>query len=132
MPNDLNVTSFPVVKGQPITLFGGAIAASVAETDATVIDMTGYTGGSLEVTINSGAGTWSIATTESEISTGVFKTAYGIKAADLTALAIPAIVTVTTVSACYEISNIKSKYLKFVPTLTSTCNATFKFTPCVL
>ncbi len=47
-------------KGTPQTLFGGNLAASVAEANATVIDMQGYTGGALECQRNSGAGTWSI------------------------------------------------------------------------
>lgn len=129
MARDMNVTSFTVIKGEPQTLFGGAIAASVAEADATVIDMTEYTGGALEFAVNSGAGTYSIAVMTSEVATGVFKTAYSIKDSDLTQLAIPAIVTTTTVSATYAIKGIRSKYMKLVPTLTNACNATFKFTP---
>jgi len=126
---DLVVTNFPVIKGTTQTLFGGAIAASVAETAATVIDMTGFQSGSLEVTINSGSGTFSIAQFESEITTGVFKKAYAQKQTDFAQLVIPAIVTTTTESAVYQITNIGARYLKLVPTITGTVNATFKFTP---
>lgn len=126
----MNVNSYPVLKSLvPQTLFGGAIAASVTVANSTVIDMGGYTGGSLEVTINSGAGTYSLAVMESEIATGVFKKAYMQKQTDGAQLAIPAIVTTTTESAVYQLTNIGARYLKLVPTLTSTCNATFKFTP---
>lgn len=130
MSRDMNVNSYPIPKSlSPMTLFGGAIAASVTEANATVIDMGGYSGGSLEVTINSGTGTFSIAQVESEIPTGVFKKAYMQKQADGAQLAIPAIVTTTTESAVYQLTNIGARYLKLVPTLTGTCNATFKFTP---
>lgn len=126
----MNVNAYHIPKApSPITLFGGAIAASVTEANATIIDMGGYSGGSLEVTINSGAGTYSIAQMQSEVSTGVFKKSYMQKQTDGAQLAIPAIVTTTTESAVYQITNIGARYLKLVPTLTSTCNATFKFTP---
>lgn len=128
---DLVVTSFPVIKGTTQTLFSGAIAASVTEANATVIDMTGYTAGSLEVTINSGSGTFSVAQFESEINSGVFKKAYAQKQADFAQLVIPAIVTTTTESAVYQVTNIGARYLKLVPTITGTVNATFKFTPYV-
>ena len=119
------------IKGAPITLFGGAIAASVAETAATVIDMSGYEGGSLEVIINSGTGTFSCALMTKAIATGVFVAGHKEKQDGSGMEARPAIVTTASTSLSYSISGLRSKYLKIVPTLTGTANATFKFTPTV-
>lgn len=110
-------------------LFGGAIEASVTEANATVIDMTECQGGSLEVKVNSGTGTFSLAFMGAEVNSGVFKQVYQENAAKSGYEAKPALVTTTEVSAVYEISGIKCNYLKLVPTLTGTANVTFKFTP---
>jgi hypothetical protein len=128
--NPLPVSVVPA-KSTVLPLFGGAISASVAEADATVIDMTKYTRGALSFLVNSGAGTFSCAFYGSDIATGTFKAMHQAKKDGSGTEAKPALVTTTTVSAMYEINGINCKYLKIVPTLTSTCNATFAFTPSV-
>ncbi len=120
-----------LTKGTTQTLFGGAIEASVAEADATVIDMRGYSGGSLEVTINSGNGTFSLAVMTHEINSGVFVQMDKEKADGSGVEDKPAIVTAASTSKSYSISGIRANYLKLVPTITGTVNATFKFTPSV-
>ena len=122
----LSVKEFP--KGSTIVLQGAAVAASVAEADATVIDMRQFTGGSLDVKVNSGTGTYSCALMASEAGTGVFHQIFKGKD-DGTYVTHPPIVTTSTVSAAYQIKDIKANYIKIVPTLTGTCNATFSFTP---
>ena len=127
---DLNVTALRVVeKPGAVTLFGGAIAASVTEANATVIDMQKFDAGTLDVLINSGAGTFAVALYGSDVPTGGFKPIYQ-QINDGTFAAV-SITTVTTVSAQYLLKNIHSRYIKFVPTLTNACNATFKFAPAV-
>jgi hypothetical protein len=126
--DDAVTADFP--RGGTQTLFGGAIAASVAEAAATVINMDGYNGGSLEGIINSGEGTWSLAFYTSETGTGTFS-AMNIEKDDGTFVAAPAIAQPAT-SQSWQIKNIKAKYLKIVPTLTNASNATFLFTPSVL
>jgi hypothetical protein len=128
MALDLNTYVTNPKKGTTVTLFGGAIAASVTEANATAIDVRKYLGGSLDFLVNSGAGTFSLAIMTSETGTGVFHQLFKEKD-DGTFISVPAIVTTTTVSASYAIKDIKANYIKFVPTLTSTCNATFTFTP---
>jgi hypothetical protein len=116
-------------KGGTQTLYGGAISASVTEANTTEIDMNGYAGGSLEVTINSGTGTWSLAFYTHEISGGTF-VPMNIQKDDGSFVAAPAIAQ-SNASASYTIKNIRANYLKIVPTITGTSNATFKFTPTV-
>lgn len=117
------------IKGTTLTLFSGAIAASVTEENATEIDMTNSDGGSLEVTINSGTGTWSIAVMTHEVAGGVYVQMDKMKSDGSGFEDFPAIVTTASTSKSYAIAGIKANKLKFVPTLTGTCNATFKFTP---
>jgi len=117
------------IKNATLTLFAGAIAASVTEPNATEIDMTNSDGGSLEVTINSGTGTWSIAVMTHEVVGGVYVQMNKMKADGLGHEDYPAIVTTASTSKSYAITGIKANRLKFVPTLTGTCDATFKFTP---
>ena len=112
-----------------MTLFAGAIAASVTEPNATEIDMTNSDGGSLEVTINSGTGTWSIAVMTHEVAGGVYVQMDKMKADGTGHEDYPAIVSTASTSKSYAVTGIKANRLKFVPTLTGTCNATFKFTP---
>lgn len=113
---------------ETVALYGGAITASVSEANATVIDMRKHTAGSLSFLVNSGAGTFSCAYYGSDVATGTFKVMHQAKKDGTGTEAKPALVTTTTVSACYEVNGINVNYLKIVPTLTSTCNATFKFT----
>jgi hypothetical protein len=130
MALDLNTYVTNPQKGTTVTLFSGAIAASVSEANATVIDVRKYLGGSLDFLVNSGAGTFSLAIMTSETGTGVFHQSYKQKD-DGTFVIAPPIVTTTTVSASYALKDIKANYIKLVPTLTSTCNATFTFTPSI-
>lgn len=122
---------FPIKlsKGSSKVLFGGAISASVAEASATTIDMTGYTGGSLEVVVNSGTGTFSIALFTKESNSGVFVQMDKMKTDGSGMEDFPAIVTTASTSKSYSISGIKANYMKFVPTLTGTANVTITFTP---
>ena len=126
--NPMPVSVVPA-KITALPLFGGAIAASVAEADATVIDVRKYTKGALSFLVNSGAGTFSCAFYGSDVATGTFKVMHQAKKDGSGTEAKPALVTTTTVSAMYEINGINCNYLKIVPTLTSACNATFAFTP---
>lgn len=116
-------------KGTSKVLFGGAIAASVTEANATVIDMTGYTGGSLEVVVNSGTGTFSIALFTKETNSGTFVQMDKMKADGTGMEDFPPIVTTASTSKSYSVSGIRANYLKFVPTLTGTANVTITFTP---
>lgn len=128
---DLNVLSVQTIeKPAALPLFGGAISASVTEANATSIDMTKFNGGVLDFKVNSGAGTFAVAVYGSEVNSGVFKPLYK-QVADGTFAAV-SITTTTTVSAEYAITGLLPKYIKFVPTLTSTANATFTFTPAVV
>ena len=127
---DLNVTALRVVeKPAAVTLFGGAISASVTEANATVIDMQKFDAGTLDFKINSGAGTFAVALYGSDIATGVFKP-INQQINDGTFAAV-SITTVTTASAEYLLKNLHSRYIKFVPTLTNACNATFTFAPAI-
>lgn len=128
--NPMPIAAVPA-KTASLPLFGGAIAASVAETEATVIDMRKYTKGELQFLVNSGAGTFSCAFYTSDIATGVFKPLYQEKADKSGWEAKPALVTTTTVSACYELAGFKGNYLKIVPAKSATINATFAFTPSI-
>lgn len=119
------------IKQATLPLFGGAIAASVTEANATEIDMTNSSGGSLEVIINSGTGTWSLAVMTHEVAGGVYVQMAKLKSDGSGYEDFPAIVTIASTSKSYAISGIKANRLKFVPTLTGTCNATFKFTPAI-
>lgn len=129
--NDINVVNKPsVAKPNAIALFGGAITASVTEANATVVDMTKFNAGTLDFKVNSGAGTFAVAVYGSDVSTGVFKPLYQqINDGTFAALSIT---TTTTVSAEYVLTKLLPKYIKFVPTLTNTANATFAFTPAVV
>lgn len=116
-------------KGTNVALFGGAISASVNEATSTVIDMRGYTGGSLDVLVNSGTGTFSLAIMTSETGTGVFHQMYIQKSDGSGQIAYPAIVTIASTSTSFSIPSLKANYIKLVPTLTGTANVTFTFTP---
>ncbi|MFT8350041.1 hypothetical protein [Clostridium saccharoperbutylacetonicum] len=116
-------------KGTSKVLFGGAIAASVTESNATAIDMTGYEGGSLEVVVNSGTGTFSIALFTKETNAGTFVQMDKMKTDGSGMEDFPAIVTTASTSKSYSISGIRANYIKFVPTLTGTANVTITFTP---
>ena len=117
------------IKGAPITLYGGAIAASVTLANATVIDMSNYVGGSIEMVVNSGTGTWSLAFYTKEANSGTY-VAPKILANDYGSYtSYPSITTTASTSGSWFIRGIEAKYLKIVPTLTPPCNATFKFTP---
>lgn len=116
-------------KGSSKVLFGGAISASVIEANATAIDMTDYTGGSLEFVVNSGTGTFSIALLTKETNSGVFVQMDKMKTDGSGIEDFPAIVTTASTSKSYSISGIRANYIKFVPTLTGTANVTITFTP---
>ncbi len=131
---DLNVNNFPIQKGPAITLFGGAISASVTEANSTAVEMVGFTGGSLDVTVNSGSGQFSIAVYSSETGTEPYHLMYTGPISQSTPVLYPDIILpiVASTPNSVEISGIRSKWIKFVPTLSGTCNATFVFTPCVI
>lgn len=141
MPKDLNVNAelvtggsvigesnpLPVqedIKGAAIALFGGAISASVAEADATVIDMREFNAGSLQVVENSGTGTWVFSLYEKDVATGVFTPAL-VAAGTARTFAIP------DGGGTIDIPDLKANYIKFVPVLTGTSNVTAKFTPTI-
>jgi len=123
----MNVYATNYTKGTTQTLFSGAISASVTEANATIINMNTYTGGSLDFTVSSGTGTFAVAIYSSETGTGTFHALN--REVDAGTFAAPAITTTASTSASYQIKDIKAKYIKFVPTLTGTCTATFVFTP---
>ncbi len=127
---DMNPLPVKKSKGQTVTLFGGAISASVAEANATIIDMTDYTNGSLEFVVNSGTGTFSIAVYAKETNTGTFYPLNVAKQDGTGTTAYPAIATTASTSASYSLYGLNANYIKFVPTLTGTANVTLKFTPC--
>jgi hypothetical protein len=114
----INKTQKGIVK----TLYGGAIAASVTEANSTEIDMQGFTSGSLEVTENSGTGSWSFALYEHAVSGGTFTPGL-IAAGTARAFAIP------DGGGTIDIDAIRANFIKLVPTLTGTSNITVKFTP---
>lgn len=120
LPQDINEVS----KMATIALFGGAIAVSVAEADATVIDMKsiGANAGSLQAVENSGTGSWVLALYEKDIATGVFTPAL-VAAGTARTFAIP------DGGGTIDINDLKANFIKFVPVLTGTSNATFRFTP---
>jgi len=133
MGKDLNVNNFPVMKEGTQNLFA-ALTTSVTEPNTPSINMIGARCGSLDVTINSGSGTISFALYTSE--TGIagsfkptFTVPYGV--ANATPIQVPAIVTTASTSASYEILGLNSKYIKFVPNVSGTVNATVLFTPAV-
>lgn len=109
------------IKGTTQTLYGGAINASVSETNATEINMSYCSGGSLEVVENSGTGSWSFALYEKSTSGGVFTPGLTTAGAAIT-IAIP------DGGGTVDIGNIRAKYIKWVPTLTGTSNVTVKWT----
>lgn len=118
----MNVIIEQYVKPETQTLFGGAINASVSETNASIIDMQNYMGGSLEVKENSGNGTWSFALYTSPINGGVFAPAINAAGSAIT-------VSIPDGGGECAISDIKAKFIKWVPTLTGTSNVTAKWTP---
>lgn len=126
-----DIKPFPtkLTKGSSIVLFNGAISTSITEPNATPIDMTSYSGGSLEVIVNSGTGTFSIALFTKETNAGVFVQMDKMKTDGSAMEDFPAIVTTASTSKSYSISGIRSNYIKFVPTLTGTANVTITFTP---
>lgn len=126
-----DIAPFPtkLPKGSSIVLFGGAISTSVTESNATVIDMTDYSGGSLEFIVNSGTGTFSIDLLTKETNLGVFVQMDKMKADGSGMEDFPAIDTIASTSKSYSISGIKANYIKFVPTLTGAANVTITFTP---
>lgn len=121
------------VKKTPITLYGGAISASVTLAASTVIDMSNYTGGTLEVTINSGTGTLYFTPYVHFASTGTFTKLYRENVAGTGQEVYPAISTTASTSLSYTINKIKAKYMKLVPTFAAPpsdlLNATITFTP---
>ncbi len=110
-------------KGITKLLFGGAIAASVTEANATEIDMQGFTSGSLEVVENSGTGTWVFTLYEHSSTGGVFCPGL-IAAGTARTFAIP------DGGGTIDIDGIRANFIKLVPTLTGASNVTVKFTPC--
>lgn len=134
MGKDLNVNNFPIQKGGTITLFGGPISASVNELNSTAINMIGFTGGNLDVTVNSGTGQFSLAVYTSEDGSEPYHLAYNGPISASTPVLFPNIImpTVASTPNSIAVSGIRSTWVKFVPTLSGTCNATFKFTPCVI
>ena len=111
-------------KGTTLALYGGAISASVAEADATVIDMREHNAGSLQVVENSGTGSWVFSLYEKDVATGVFTPAL-VAAGTARTFAIP------DGGGTIDISDLKANYIKFVPVLTGTSNVTVKFTPTI-
>lgn len=129
MGKDLNVNNFPVLKEGTITLFS-ALTATVTEANTPAINMIGARGGSLEVVINSGAGTISFELMSSETGAEPYYPMYNYNLT--TPVQYPNITTTTTVSAAYQIGSfINSNWLKLVPNVSGTVNATVYFTPSV-
>ena len=129
MGRDFNVTSFPVKKGGTQVLFS-ALTATVTAANSPSINMTSYTGGSLQsiVSGNGGAVSFQVLTSEDGIT---FVPAYTYAA---TPVVFPPVVTTTGVSAAFQVSGIYAKYVKFVPTVsglaaTPTFSALVSFTP---
>lgn len=106
-------------------LFGGDIEASVAIADATAIDMAtvGYTAGVLQVLKVSGTGSWSVAIYGCDTLAGTY--------VPLATAAAGAARTVAVITAggAFDVTDLRSRFIKFVPTLTGTHKANFKFTP---
>ena len=126
--------SFVPAKTAALPLFGGALAASVAETNAnaTVIDMRKYTKGALSALFaTSSTGTFSLAFFGNDVATGVFKQIYQENNAKSGVEAKPPIVTSASTSLMYNVSEILCNYLKIVPTLSGTATYTFAFTPSI-
>lgn len=126
MSRDFNVNSFSILKGGTNTLFA-PLTATVTEANSPAINMVGFYGGSLEVVINSGSGTISFEFMTSETGAEPFYPAFDATVS--TPVQIPNITTTTGVSASYQIKGIRSNYLKLVPNVSGTVNATVYFTP---
>lgn len=128
MPRDLNVTSFPILKGATQTLFA-ALTNTVSAALTPSINMVGYFGGSLEVLVTGdGAISFQVLTSEDNLT---FVPAYAYAA---TPTVLPPIVTTTAISASFQISGIRARYLKLVPTVsglgtTPNFSAAVYFTP---
>ena len=120
LPQDINEVS----KDTTIALFGGAISASVAEADATVIDMKtiGANAGNLQAVETSGTGSYSLAIYAKDIATGVFVPL-------MTAAGSARTVAIPDGGGSVDVTDLRANYIKFVPTLTGTSTMTFKFTP---
>jgi hypothetical protein len=114
--------TYKIQKGITKPLYGGAISASVTLTNATEIDMQGFTTGSLEVIENSGDGTWVFALYECS-STGGTYTPGLIAAGTARTFSVP------DGGGTIDIDGLRANYIKLVPTLTGTSNITVKFTP---
>jgi hypothetical protein len=126
---DLNVFQTNALKGTTQTLFGGNFAATVTEANATSIDMTGWSGGSLDWTlVGNGTGNFAVALYGSEDGVAPFHPMYKEVDAGTFSSAL-SITTPTSASASYAIRDIRSNYIKFVPTLAGTVSGIFKFTP---
>ena len=124
--------SFVPAKITALLLFGGAIAASVTEASATVIDMRKYTKGALSALFaTSGSGTISLAFFGSDIGTDVFKQIHQEKNDKAGYEAKPVIGTTASTSLMYEVAGITCNYLKIIPTVSGTTNYTFAFTPSI-
>jgi hypothetical protein len=117
------VTINKTQKGITKILYGGAIAASVTAANSTVIDMQGFTSGSLEVVENSGTGSWSFALYECSAIGGTYTPGL-IAAGTAITFAIP------DGGGTIDIDGIRANFIKLVPTLTGTSNITVKYTPC--
>jgi hypothetical protein len=109
-------------KGITKALYSGAISASVTEANSTVIDMQGFTSGSLEVVENSGTGSWSFALYECSATGGTYTPGL-IAAGTARTFAIP------DGGGTIDINDLRANFIKLVPTLTGTSNITVKFTP---
>ena len=124
--------SFVPAKTASLPLFGGALAASVNEANATVIDMRKYTKGALSALfVSSSTGPFSLAFFGNDVATGVFKQIYQENNAKSGVEAKPPIVTSASTSLMYNVSEILCNYLKIVPTLSGTATYTFAFTPSI-
>lgn len=129
MARDFNVTTFAVIKGATQTLFP-ALTATVTAANSPSINMTSYTGGSLQVIVSGNGGAVSFAVLTSEDNT-TFVQAYTYAA---TPVAFAPVVTTTATNAAFQIDGIQAKYVKFVPTVsglaaTPTFSAIVSFTP---
>lgn len=124
--NPMPITTISAAKNAALPLFGGAIAASVALADATAIDMTGgFNAGALQVLANSGTGSWAVAIYGCDTLAGTY-----VPLATAAAGAARTIAVITA-GGIFDVTDLRSRFIKFVPTLTGTHNATFKFTPSI-
>lgn len=123
MPTKTTLSGLPKASAQ--TLFGGAITASVDLATSTAIDMStiGYNAGALQAAVASGTGSWSLAIYGCDTLAGTY-----VPLATAAAGAARTIAVITA-GGIFDVTDLRSRFIKFVPTVTGTINTVFKFTP---